>query len=136
MPTREELMILIDSTEKDKYTKGEVKSFVNSVKMIESVAPTSFRKGDVIANGVGAKKRPIVVINIVGDVMYGIPLSTTQDCMNLCEASSRFFGSQYFSKGVSVVTVEYAKDNFLGVYDNPKSLNQAIELMKQEISKL
>jgi len=136
MPTREELMNIIDSSRKDEFTKGEVKSYINSVKMLEAVAPTSFRKGDVIANGVGAKKRPIVIVSVVGDVMYGIPLSTTQDCMNLCEASSRFFGSQYFSKGLSAVTVDYAKDNFLGVYDNPKSLNQAIELMKQEINKL
>lgn len=136
MPTKKELMSLIDGMSKTEFTKGEVKSFINSVNTTDSMPPTEYRKGDVIANGVGAKKRPMVVISIVGNMMYGIPLSSTQDEFNLSESKSRFMGDGWFSKGVSVVTKEYADENFIGVYDNMKLLNKAIELMKNEISKL
>lgn len=136
MPTKKELMGIIDSQKKEMFTKGEVKTFINSVLTADSKSPKSFKKGDVIANGVGAKTRPIVIIKVVGSLLYGIPLSTTKDELNMSESKSRFMEDGYFSKGISVVTFEYAIENFIGVYDNMKLLNNAISLMKSEIIKL
>jgi hypothetical protein len=136
MPTKKELMSIIDSQQKGLYTKGEVKTFINTIVTADSKPPLKYKKGDVIANGIGVKKRPIVVIRIIGELLFCIPLSTTKDEFNLCESDSRFMGSGWFSKGLSVVSKEYANDNFIGVYDNPKLLNKAIHQLKLLLLKL
>ena len=136
MASKQEIHDLIDSTSKTSYTKGEVKSFIQSVGGAQYGRPRYLKKGDVVSNGVGAKKRPCVVVKVDKDFVYAIPLSTTEDELSLCASSSRFFDNGWFTRGVSVVSTDYAIDNFIGVYDNIKLLNKAIKLTKEEISRI
>jgi hypothetical protein len=136
MATKQELYDIIESSVKQSFTKGETKGFVHSVGGAMFGQPRYFKKGDVIANGVGAKKRPCVVIKVEKEFLYLLPLSSTEDELNLCESHSRFFADGWFTRGVSVVSKDYAVDNFIGVYDNIKLLNKAIKLTKQEIQGL
>lgn len=136
MPTKQQLYDIIDSSGKISFTKGEAKDFVCAVSGTAANIPTYFKKGDIVVAGVGLKKRPCVVIKVCLDVLYLIPLSTTEDSLNLMPFRSRFLGEGFFSKGVSVVTIEYAKENFTGVFDNPKALNAAIKKIKEEINSI
>ena len=136
MASKQRLYDLIDSSSKPHFTKGEVKGFINSVGGAQFGLPKYLKKGDIISNNVGAKKRPCVVIKVFTDVIYAIPLSSNEDELNLCKSKSRFWGDGWFSCGIIAMTKTYAMDNFLGVYDNPKLLNKVIKLSKQEINKI
>jgi len=65
---------------------------------------------------------------------WDIGLSTTEDVMNLCKCGGRFFKNSWFSKSLSFIPMEYCLQNMKGIYDNPKSLNKAIKLIKQELA--
>lgn len=137
MPSKKELFELIESMGKTSFTKGEVKEFVHSVSGTRAERyPNIFKKGDMVSNGVGVKKRPCVVVKVCREMLYMIPLSSTKDVLNMCESKSRFMEDGYFSAGMSVVTVEYAQENFIGVYDNNKLLNIAIKKLKESIEGL
>jgi len=136
MPKKEELYAQLEQMSKPSYSKGEVKGFIHSVSNDNIQSPSVFKKGDVILNGVGAKKRPCVVVKVLDELLLAIPLSTTKDAMNICESKSRFFLDGWLSCGVWAITKEYAKDNFAGVFDNNKDLNKAIGIMKEMVSKL
>lgn len=89
----------------------------------------------------GTKPRPNVIIKIIDGMCYGIPLTSTQDFMVLCESNtSRFFTIEgkptFFSLGMSVVTMEYAMDNFLGVFDDNKGLRFAKNELKLRLKKV
>lgn len=113
------------------YSFAEVKHIIGTITCVENCAPSEFKKGDVFIQKVGVKSRPVVIIAVEEDIVYGIPLSTTEDELNLCESSSRFFGEGFFSKTLVSASFEYIRGNFAGVYDNPKVVNKAIrELQK------
>lgn len=118
------------------YSFLEVKHIIGTITCVESCSPDIFRKGDVFIQSVGVKKRPVVIIHVAEEVVYGIPLSTTQDELNLCESKSRFFGEGYFSNQLVSASFEYVKHNFGGVYDNPKAVNIAIKELKKITEKV
>ena len=136
MPIKSELIEMVSVMSKQQFTKGEVKSFINSVSSRPDEQPSKIKKGDVIYNEMGGKKRPCVVVKVFKDFVFMIPLSTTFDELNLIQSRSRFFKKGWFTKGVAVSKKEYAIQNFMGVYDNPKLLNKAIKLMKEEINSI
>jgi hypothetical protein len=118
-----------------KCTKNQVLHHLNSVTSVttETKKPKYLKKGDIIKAMGGWKVRPCVVIKVDKDIVYAIPLSTTEDGINLCEANSRFLTENYFSKSIISVTKENALKNFVGVYDNPKNLNEAIKKVKENL---
>ena len=130
---RSDVIKLIDNSEQKVFDKNQVKSFIKKA-MNNQVA--YLKKGDVITLPVGHKKRPCVIIRIIKDVVYSIPLSTTEDEFNVCEYNSRFFGSGYFSRQMNISKLEISETLFLGVFDNNKSLNMAIGLLKIELNKI
>ena len=133
MPTKKSIIFDLTHSPKQSYSPSEVRSLVNSVNMIKEPArpPLRLKKGDVYVSYVGAKKRPVVICKVIGDIVIGVPLSTTENELNLMKSKSRFFGDGYFSKQFVTSTYEFAMENFTGVYDNEKLLRKAIKELKK-----
>lgn len=130
----EELIELIENSDSSvkSYGKEVVVKMLKALEKRETFRPPSrLKKGDVFTDRVGSKVRPVVIAKVVGDTVTGIPLSTTEDELNLMESSSRFFGDSYFSKGIVVAKYSYAMEYFIGVYDNEKLLRKAIKESKK-----
>ena len=130
MPTKEQIMKDLDDSGKNNYSVKEVKAIVSSLKK-EPQKPETLKKGDIYVTNIGGKKRPVVICNVVGDVVVGIPLSTTEDSLNLMQFNSRFCGENFFTKQVVTSTYEHALENFSGVFDNNAALTKAAKLMKE-----
>lgn len=122
----------IDNTTLGKHTVIDVLKSIQKGSAFSS-KPSKLKRGDVFICNVGNKNRPVVVISTKNSVVYGITLSTTNDCLNLYDGQSRFFGESFLGKGVVTAHEQFAIDNFIGVYDNPRVLKKAIEEMKKEI---
>lgn len=120
-------------------TSNYLGSFVR--KMIEEIHtprhfPDSFRKGDVIrVNFPQNKPRPSIVIKVMPDYVIAIPLTTDDNVHCMTESKSRFFKEGCFCNSYVLIPNIIAQENFLGVYDNMKLLNQAIKELKQFINK-
>lgn len=128
MPTKQEL---IESLDKPSYGMKEVKHLLHSVANTRVNPPSVLKKGDVFAMGLCGKVRPLVIVKVRNELVYAIPISSTQDALNLGPATSRFFGVGYFTRSIQCQTVEKAKEHFIGVYDNPRNLNDAIEALRE-----
>jgi hypothetical protein len=98
--------------------------------------PNRLKKGDVFYQLLGVKKRPVVVIGSNSEVAFGIPLSTTLDELFMMEGNSRFFGNSYFTNQLVSAKLEYVKENFVGVYDNPKVVREATLKIKLIINSI
>lgn len=130
MPNKNQVMSSIGKdTNKPTYSKKEVLGILNTVSY-GATKPSRLKKGDVYISPVGVKHRPVVICKVVGDIVLGVPLSTTEDCLTLCDSKSRFFGDHFFAKQVVTAPYTHAMDNFAGVFDNNTSLNKAIKMMK------
>lgn len=132
MPAKATLLEHIDLSLKKLYTKGEVKNFINSVSSDAIKTVPYIKKFDVLIIQTHFKKRPVVVVKVMEDVCWGIPLSTTEDCMNLIKSQSRLFEG-YFSKTLVAIPIDLAMTSFAGIYDNPKLVNKAIKALKNEV---
>jgi hypothetical protein len=132
MASKKDIIKEIDTlVNKPTYSKSEVKHLITSVSSESVNKPSTLKIGDVFVNLVGGKNRPIVIVKVLGDVVLGVPLSTTEDCLNLLQFKSRFFGNNYFSKQVVITKYELAMSNFTGVFDSPRDLKKAKEMLKQ-----
>lgn len=96
---------------------------------------SELKVGDVVSFQI-AKKRPVVIIYIAEDYCIGIPLSSTDDEINLCPSSSRQFGDGYFGKSLVCMKTEYCKHHFIGTFDNDDGLNNAICELKVLVGKI
>lgn len=119
------------------YIGTAVKAFVNEVSFETQYFPSQLKKGDVIKVNCqdSGKIRPSVIIKVTSEFTISIPLTSTENVHNLCESSSRFFKDGFFCKNYVVTPIEKAVNNFIGVYDNPKLLNQAIKELRVFIVK-
>lgn len=131
MPVKKEILAHLDANVRPTFSKAEVKCFVNSVSSELGTKPSKLKRGDVYVCGSGGKKRPVVICKVLKGMVLGIPLSTTEDELNLCSFKSRFMGENFFGKQVVVSTYDHAMENFSGVFDNNGALNKAVKLMKQ-----
>jgi hypothetical protein len=98
--------------------------------------PTEIRKGDALLLPDGAKTRPVIVCKVLKDrtILY-IALTSTKNVHCMTPHNSRFFKEGCFSKSFSVCTEETAIEAFIGIFDDMKSLNQAIKDLKEFINK-
>jgi hypothetical protein len=122
------------------YSQSQVRMLINSVHCDEIRQPPNvFRKGDAIrlrVNQTSNKTRPGIIIKVFSDYVVSIPLTSGEEVHSLCEsAGSRFFKEGFFCNTFVVSPIDYANDNFLGVYDNMKSLNNAIVELRKFIVK-
>ena len=100
-----------------------------SLKILDIVnKPTEIKKGDVISVKTASKVRPAVVTKVLKDrtILY-IHLTSSENIHCMTPSKSRFFGEGCFTYGFSICSEQYAIDNFLGIYDNMKAVNQAIK---------
>lgn len=134
------LVETIKSVEVTPIEKEE--SPVNSVGINESsickIAKKDLKtkKGDVfMAHGTNGKRRPFVVAKMVKNGVYAIPLTTTQDAYTLLRHHSRFLSEGYFSNYMVFVKLDAVRTGFSSILDDNRSLNKAIELIKEKIIK-
>lgn len=116
------------------YSGKQIAHIINqsSVKALHNrLKPNEIRKSDVITVKTASKVRPAVVIKVLKDrtVVY-IHLTSSDNIHCMSPSKSRFFGEGCFTYGFSICSEEYAIDNFIGVYDNTKAVNQAIKDLK------
>lgn len=137
MSSKSEVIELIDSSKT--YIGSKCKEFVGMVHCEERLhPPKKWKKGDVIrvrVNMSNEKTRPSVVIKVCKEYLISIPLTSSEDVNTLCESvGSRFFKDSYFCNNYVLTPISYSDENFLGIYDNNKSLNLAIKKLKDFIN--
>lgn len=115
------------------YGYNDVKEILESITAVgtNKIKPTTLKKGDVFRAFTGKKNRYHCVIKVIKDVVIAIPMSTTEDCINLSSFNSRFFGENHFGTCLTTHCLEEAIDDFCGILDDVKSLNRAIKGLKQ-----
>lgn len=133
MPYKKDILATIT---KQTYNQSEVRYLITSVKSEKVRPPTRLKKGDVVVVASGIKTRPAVIIKVLKETVVVIPLSSTEDSLNLLPFNSRFFGENYFSKYLMTVTKDYATEHFVGVFDCNRDLNKAIKLIKEYVKQL
>jgi len=93
-----------------------------------SQPPQYIKKGDVIRLHQGSKPRPCVVTKVLKDrTVLFIPMTSTENIHCMTPFKSRFFGEGCFCRNFDICTEEKAIENFVGVFDNMKAVNQAIK---------
>jgi hypothetical protein len=131
MPLKEDVINELDKTN---YTKLEVVLLLQSVQS-KPLAPKSLKKGDMYIDNIGSKKRPAVIVKVLPDIVISIALSTTEDAINLCPyPADRFREPGFFSKGFMIATIDHARNNYAGQYEDKKLLNEVIKLAKNFIN--
>jgi hypothetical protein len=118
------------------YSFNEVKHIIGTITEVDKAPPTKYKVGDVYLQSVGTKRRPVVIVKVTDCLIFGIPMSTTEDCLNLCTFSSRFYGDGFFNSQLISASYEYVDDNFVGVLDSPRDLKNAIGKLKELIKNL
>lgn len=135
MSTKSEIIAKIVPT--SSYLGKFVKDMIEEIE-VESYSnhpPTIFRKGDVIRSFAGNKVHPSVIIKVKEGYVISINLTSSESAHCMSESSSRFFRTSYFCNSYVVTPIALAKENFLGCYDNNKTLNNAIRELRMFISK-
>lgn len=100
-------------------------------------APSRLKKGDMVLVLNGAKQRPAVIVKVLKEEVILMTLTTQKDIYSLSPAKSRFLDrDSYFCKGFSTISIDLAKRIFIGPFDNPRLLNEAIRLNKEYLSQL
>jgi len=118
------------------YSQATVRTLITQLTTVGEGAPSVLKKGDVYKVQVGAKYRPAVIVRVLPTVVYSIPLTHENGEFSILPVDSRFFGQGYFCNQLLSSTIEYAKSQFLGVFDNMKSVNEALKLIKEQVKKL
>ena len=138
----DEKKILIEPFESHKtYVGKEILSRIAMAKVRSSVRdeknlPTKIKRGDVITHACGSKIRPVVVLKQIQDKIVFIPMTSGENIHSTIAFTSRFFGEGYFSLSLGVCSEEYAKQYFIGIFDDNKSLRQATDFIKTFINRL
>lgn len=130
--TKEEALSKVP--EKGGFNSAQIRFLISSIsEKPRTYQPTKLKKGDVVKIGVALKPRPCVVWKTVGEFIICIPMSTTEDEMNACKFSSRFFGDNYLSKNLVITTISRIKEQtaFLGILEDNKAFNIAIKEIKK-----
>lgn len=94
------------------------------------------RKGDIFINKVVNKNRPMVVIRAGEDVSWCIGLTCSSKKHAIVPYTSRFLEDGSISTLVNTVENEKIRENYIGMFEDKKSLNEAIKYIKSKISKI
>lgn len=94
------------------------------------------KKGDIFLSRVGDKKRPLVVLKVLRDIVHAVPLSRTEDRMKLLKCSSEKFPESFFTNSIVTQTREFAEKHKVDSYDNLPELQQVINKIKESLIKV
>jgi len=126
-------------TDKTTYNQQEIqdriKKWVDKNQNIKSPMnkPTSIEVGDVILFHIASMFHPCVVFKkTVDKKCYGLVISSKDHDHHFLTKieNSRLYIKSYFTITVISVTEQQALDNFVGIFDSPKELKQAVKLLK------
>lgn len=134
MSSKAEVLAKISNS--NTYVGSFVKQFVNEVTCENNTnTPDKIKRCDAITVYSGQKARPSIVIKAHKDYVISLPLTSSENPNSLCESDSRFFGKGFFCNTYAVTPTKYAFERFIGIYDNPKVLNNAIKELREFIKK-
>ncbi len=132
MPNKQEV---ISSLIKDNYSKAEVVHLIEGTKL-HLPSPKFLKKGDIYTDSMGGgKRRPIVIIAVNTEIVFGIALSCTPTVLTMSiKATDRFLDRECsFTYGIICTQYDVALYRFCGIFENTRALNKAIKLNKQFI---
>lgn len=105
-----------------------------TIPKFKNCKPQILKKGDVfLGMGVNYKVRPMVVAIVKETTSYCIALTTTKDSNALINHTSRFFDAGYLCESFILVSNDFIINKFIGVLDDNRNLNKAIELIKDKL---
>lgn len=133
------LMREVDGASVGHYTKGEVKTILNSIAAcgddatevatadeVGCRAPVKLQRlvrGDVfIAKLVGGKVRPWVVLDVSGDSVSALALSSGDTAPGMVKSKCRLWPSSWIGATISAFTVEFAAQEVTRPYTNLRHL--------------
>lgn len=93
------------------------------------------KEGDVFLSRVGDKKRPLVVLRVLRDIVHAVPLSRTEDKMVLMKCSSEKYSESFFTNSLVTQTREFAEKHRVDRYDNKSDLQIVIKKIKESLIK-
>lgn len=104
--------------------------------MQDCKTPINSKKGDVFqGTGVNGKPRPFVIVKVVKDGVYAIPLTTQEDEYTLISHDSRFMKPGFLANQLVFVKDDHVKKHFVCTFDDSRSLNKAAKLITDRIKK-
>ena len=89
-----------------------------------------------IKSSVKDKNNIPTVIKKVKDRIAYIPLTSGVNIHSTVIFNSRFYGEGYFTLCVDVCTEEYARNHFIGIFDDRKALREATTVIKNFVNRL
>ena len=130
-----EAIASIDTTKH--YNHKEVKALLTQVSFTirANLGPKVLKRKDVVQFSTGKKLRPCVVIRVENDIVHAIPLSTTKDCINLAKSNDRVFNG-FFAKSIVTIKLDEALKSFVGIYENTRGLNKAVQSIKEMVNNI
>lgn len=138
MGSKTETLEKIISTQS--YLGSTVKTWINEITCENDVRIPNFLKvGDAIRVNVNSKSnkpRPSIIVKILKESVISIPLTSADDLNTLCPSvGSRFFKDCNFCNTWVITPKDKALGQYLGVYESPASLKNAVKELKIFINK-
>lgn len=116
------------------YSGKQIAHIINglSLKSLTPNKPSKIKKADVFTVKTASKTRPAVVLKVLKNrtVIY-CHLTSTENIHCMTPYDNRFFGKGCFSYSFSICTEEYVIENFIGLFDDIKTVNRAIKDLKE-----
>lgn len=116
------------------FIRSQVNQISNETRSVN--CPVSFKKGDVYLSYCGVKSRPCVIVKVFKDFVVGIPLTSGENIHSSAPRKCRFFGEGYLGKTIDIASKEYVQTYFAGVFEDKRAIKEALENIKEFVSKL
>lgn len=131
------LMNEIGSGAKGQYTKGEVKTIMNSIAQAGDgavneaatcrapVSTDNLLRGDVfIAKAVGGKVRPWIVLNVRDEIVTAVALSSGDTAPAMVRSECRLWPGSWIGSTLSQFSIETAQQEVTRPYTNLSHLRK------------
>lgn len=122
----------ISDASKGTYSKGELKTILNSISAVGSgdscnseCHADSMRRGDVfIAKLVGGKVRPWITLSVRSEVVVAVAMSSSDSAPRMTKAKSRFWPGSWIGSTVSAFDESTARLQVTRPYSNDAHLRE------------
>ena len=122
-----DLMNAVESNPKGSYSKGEVKTILNSVSGTDfgSIEVDHLKRGDVFsATMVGGKRRPWLTLSVRGGMVVAVAITSATDIPGARPARCRYWPGSYVGSTVSVFDHDFARKSFIRPYSNAADIRE------------
>lgn len=128
------LMSELDAKQKTSFTRGEVKSILNSIYMLPAISDVGCRapaaveglqRGDVfIYSNMGGKVRPWIALRVIGDAVSACPISSGDSAPCMIKAQCRLWPGAWIGPTIALFKVENALREVTRPYTNLAHLKE------------